>query len=155
MEQIDLKRTNSDDKDFRMLTQLLDEELDVMDKKAHEVCFPFNNIETIKYAIVAYRNGIPVGCGAIREYENQTVEIKRMFVISSERGKGVASALLEELEDWSKGLNYNTAILETGMKMPVAINLYTRHGFLEIPNYGQYKHIESSLCFMKDLRNRD
>lgn len=152
MEQIQVKRTNSDDLDFKLLTRQLDEELDVMDKKAHELCSPFNNIETIKYALVAYLNETPVGCGAIREYEDRTMEIKRMFVVFDERGKGVASALLKELEKWSKELNYNTAILETGAKMPSAINLYQKHGFSIIPNYGQYKHIESSLCFKKELK---
>lgn len=151
MERIDVKRTNSDNQDFKLLTQQLDEELDIIDKSAHEVCMPFNSIQTIKYVLVAYRNGIAVGCGAIREYEDHTIEIKRMFVVTAERGNGIASVLLKELENWSKELNYSTVILETGAKMSVAINLYQKHGFTKIPNYGQYERIESSLCFSKDL----
>ncbi|KXK17393.1 MAG: N-acetyltransferase GCN5 [Candidatus Parvibacillus calidus] len=72
-----------------------------------------------------------------------------MFVPLEKRGKGFASKVLQELENWSNELGYNRCILETGNKMSEAIGLYKKMGYKIIPNYGQYKNVESSICFEK------
>ena len=74
--------------------------------------------------IVAYLDEIAVGCGAIKPYSDQTVEVKRMFVKLENRGKGMAGKILAELETWAKELNFVECILETGFKQPEAIALY-------------------------------
>jgi GNAT superfamily N-acetyltransferase len=146
-----IKRTNSDDADFQRIVKLLDIYLDEMDKEAHCACEPFNRIETIKHVVVAYSESEAVGCGAIREYSSGTMEIKRMFVIDSKRGKGIASMILDDLENWAKELNYNKCVLETGEKLPEAIRLYQKKGYSRIPNYGQYACLGSSVCFAKNI----
>jgi GNAT superfamily N-acetyltransferase len=146
-----IKRTNSEDSNFRQLVWLLDLYLDKSDKAAHCVCAPYNKIDTIKHAVVAYSADEAVGCGAIREYSSGAMEIKRMFVIEKERGKGIASMILDELENWVKELGFGKCILETGEKLPEAINLYQKKGYSRISNYGQYECLGSSVCFSKNI----
>lgn len=148
---VKIERTNSDNKDFQKLILHLDADLDSRDREAHSVCAQYNNTDTIKHVIVAYEDNKAIGCGAIREYASDAIEIKRMFVERNKRGKGLASLILKELEEWSKELNYKIAILETGLKFPDAIRLYEKNNYSRISNYGQYKAIESSICFAKKL----
>ncbi|MBI3234928.1 MAG: GNAT family N-acetyltransferase, partial [Bacteroidetes bacterium] len=101
------------------------------------------------YVVLAYINDIPVGCGAIKQYDEQTMEVKRTFVSPEYRKQGIASTVLLELEHWSKELGYNKCILETGKKQLEAIQLYHKNDYQVIPNYGQYIGVESSVCFEK------
>lgn len=146
-----LKRTNSEDTHFQELVRKLDLELSVRDKEDHSFYDQFNKVSGIRYAIVAYEQNTPVGCGAIKEYSADTFEIKRMFVPLYKRGQGIASIVLRELENWSRELNYKRLVLETGKRQPEAIALYKKHHFKIIPNYGQYENIENSVCFEKLL----
>ena len=68
-----------------------------------------------------------------------------------ERGKGIAPRILSELERWASELGATSCCLETGMKQPEAIALYTKSGYEHIPNYGQYAGVENSVCFRKIL----
>ena len=142
-------RTNSSDKDFIALVKLLDADLQIRDGEDHPFFAQYNKLDNIKYAVVAYLDEIPVGCGAIKQYDEHTMEIKRMFVNPELRGKGIATKVLIELENWVRELNFSKCILETGKKQPEAIRLYEKNGYEIIPNFGQYKNVESSVCFEK------
>ena len=148
---ITLVRTNADDEAFRYLVSLLDEGLKITDGEEHAFYDQFNKVDNIKYVVVAYDDEIPVGCGAIKEYDVRTMEIKRMFVKSEQRGKGIASTILADLESWAMELNHNRCILETGSRQVEAIELYHKRGYKRIQNYGQYAGIENSVCFDKEL----
>jgi putative acetyltransferase len=149
---ISIKRTDSNNQDFIGLVQHLDADLAERDGKDHSFYDPFNKIDKIKYVIVAYENNKPVGCGAMKEYDPKTMEIKRMYVSPESRGKGIATRVLTELERWAGELSYEKCILETGKKQPEAIELYKKNGYKSIPNYGQYNGIENSLCFGKVIK---
>lgn len=144
-------RTNSDHPDFQKLVAALDADLATRDGEEHAFFSQFNKMNTLKYAMVAYENEIPVGCGAARDFSADAMEIKRMYVPPEHRGKGIASKLLKELEQWIKELNYCRCVLETGKKQPEAIALYLKQGYQAIPPYGQYKNVENSVCFEKNL----
>lgn len=146
-----LKRTDSNNPDFQRLVVELDKDLAIRDGDEHAFFAQFNKIDAIKYVVMAYENEIPVGCGAIKEYEKGIMEIKRMFVSPEQRGKGIASLVLTELEAWAKELNYSKCILETGYKQFEAIALYKKCRYTIIKNYGQYTDVESSVCFEKSL----
>lgn len=148
---IKLFRTDSGNKDFIELVRLLDAELAERDGEDHSFYDQFNAIADLKHTVIAVRNDIPVGCGAIKKLNDQSVEVKRMYVINSQRGKGIAGMILTELERWSVELGYPKCRLETGKRQPEAIALYEKKGYLKISNYGQYKGIENSLCFEKLL----
>lgn len=145
------KRTDSDNSDFQKLVRELDKDLAIRDGDEHAFFDQFNKITNIKYVVVVYDNEIPVGCGAIKEYETDVMEIKRMFVPLEKRGNGIASVVLQELEKWATELNYKKCILETGHKQPEAITLYKKNNYTLIKNYGQYADVASSVCFEKTL----
>jgi len=149
---IKIIRTNSDDQDFIDLVKNLDAELAERDGNDHPFYAQFNKIDKIKYVVVAYENSKPMGCGAIKEYAPNTMEIKRMYTSPESRGKGIATKVLTELEIWATELSYEKCILETGKKQPEAIGLYKKNGYKLIPNYGQYAEIENSLCFEKVVK---
>lgn len=143
------KRTDSEDPDFHPLVAELDKDLAIRDGDEHAFFAQFNKIDAIKYVVLAYENEIPVGCGALKAYETGIMEIKRMFVSPEHRGKGIASLILTELEQWAKELGFTTCILETGKKQHEAIALYAKCGYTVIENYGQYAGVASSVCFEK------
>ena len=144
-------KTNSEDTDFQNLVTELDRDLKMRDGKEHVFYSQFNKTDKIKHVLVAYDQDIAVGCGALKEYSNDTMEVKRMFVRLNDRNKGIASIILRELETWSKELGYKKCILETGKKQPEAIRLYEKNQYMLIPNYGPYKDVENSVCFEKVL----
>jgi GNAT superfamily N-acetyltransferase len=148
---IKLKRTNSDDTDFKNLVILLDQDLKIRDGEDHTFYNQFNKTDQIKHVVVFYENDVAVGCGAFREKEKDTVEIKRMFVHPDFRKRGIASQVLAELERWAKEAEYHYTILETGKNQPEAINLYQKLGYAIIPNYPPYEKMENSVCMKKTL----
>lgn len=144
-------RTTSENIDFIALVQLLDAYLAVQDGEEHAFYDQFNKIDMLQHVVVCYLDKLAVGCGAFKPFQNTTVEIKRMYTLPEQRGKGVASALLKELETWAKELQYTSTVLETGTRQPEAISLYQKCGYQRIGNYGQYAGVENSLCFEKQL----
>lgn len=150
---LSIVRTNSENTDFRGLVSLLDAELRVRDGEEHSFYAQFNKIDNLGEVVVAYSNNAAIGCGAIKVYAERTAEIKRMFVMPENRGKGVAGEILGELENWAREMNFEECILETGFKQPEAIALYKRRGYVVIPNYGQYVGVENSVCMTKRISN--
>src|SRR6267154_283957 len=109
---IRILRTNTENKDFIDLVKLLDTELAVRDDEDHAFYSPFNKIDKIKYAVVVYENDKPLGCGAIKEYDPEVMEVKRMYVSPESRGRGIATNVLTELEKWAGELDYKKCVLE-------------------------------------------
>lgn len=147
-------RTDSENADFQKLVEQLDADLKIRDGIEHVFYAQFNKVDTIKYVVIAYQNNMAVGCGAIKQYDTDTMEVKRMYVLPNKRGEGIASAILLALEQWAIELNFRKCLLETGKKQPEAIALYKKNGYLIIPNYGQYKLVENSSCFKKLLADK-
>ena len=146
---ITIKRTDSNNPDFIELVKQLDAYLKIVDGDDHEFYDQYNGTEALTHLVVAYLNNKPVGCGAFKPYQNNSVEIKRMFVHTTARNQGIAAKVLAELEFWATQLNYKSCILETGKKQVEAIAFYKKNNYQKIPNYGQYAEIENSVCFEK------
>lgn len=145
-------RTNHDNKDFQKLATELDTFLRIHDGDDHAFYSQFNKIDTLNYAIVAYDNELPVGCGAIKEYASDAMEVKRMYVLPNRRGEGIATLILKALEQWCVELSCTKCLLETGIKLQEAIGLYQKNGYKPIPNFGQYENVETSVCLGKELK---
>ncbi len=150
---IKIVRTNSENKDFIELVKHLDIDLAIRDGEEHSFYAQFNKIDLIKYVVVAYSNDEAVACGAIKKYSEIAMEVKRMYTVPTMRGKGVASKILLELENWAAELSYQKCLLETGNKQPEAIYLYKKNGYKIVANYGQYAGVENSVCFEKKIKN--
>jgi putative acetyltransferase len=150
---IELVRTNSKNNDFIYLVKQLDAYLKITDGDEHDFYNQFNSINVISHVIIAYVNNEPVGCGALKQYNESSVEIKRMFTTKEARGKGVATKILNELENWTKELGYTACVLETGIRQAEAVQFYKKNSYKEIANYGQYIGVENSVCFKKIVEN--
>lgn len=145
-------RTNSNNKNFINLVKKLDAYLKITDGDEHDFYSQFNNIDVINHVVIIYNNDdVSVGCGAFKPFDSQSVEIKRMFVKPNERGKGFAQKILLELETWAKEIGYIRCVLETGKRQVEAVQFYKKCDYKIIPNYGQYKDMENSICFEKVL----
>lgn len=149
--EIHIRRTDSDNKNFQQMVLDLDKYLAGINGDNNDFFVQYNKTDLIKNVVVAYYQGEAVGCGAIKEYGPHTAEIKRMFVRIENRGKGIATIVLQELENWAKELGYNQCVLETDQRMADAIALYSKNGYTRIPNYGQYADVPSSVCFSKEI----
>ena len=148
---IKLKRTDSDNEDFRLLIGELDKELWSHYDNLQAVYDKHNIIENNKNVLVAYKDEIAVGCGCFKKYNDQTVEIKRMYVKPEYRGQKIARLILDALEKWAIELNIFATVLETGVNQPEAIHLYLKSGYIVVENYGPYKDLQESVCMQKNL----
>ena len=146
-----LQRTDSDNVYFRGIVAMLDTFLAERDGQDHAFYAQFNKLDSIKNAVVCFDDYEPVGCGAFKQYDETTAEIKRMFVKPCYRTKGAATMVLQELEKWAEENNFSSAILETVKTQPEAVALYKKNGYTIIPNFGQYKNVEKSICMHKIL----
>jgi GNAT superfamily N-acetyltransferase len=100
---------------------------------------------------VAYVDGAPVGCGAVRQIQGAEAEIKRMYVAPALRSRGVGGLVLQALEAEARALGATRLVLETGERQPAAIHLYEKLGFQVIPPFGEYVGSPLSVCMAKDL----
>jgi GNAT superfamily N-acetyltransferase len=148
---IEIVRTTSENPDFIALVKLLDAELAIRDGADHAFYSQFNKIEALKQVVLAYKDGVPSGCGAIKGYTPNAMEVKRMYVLTESRKSGIATSILSELERWAFELSCERCVLETGKRQPEAIALYTKQGYRLIPNYGQYVGMENSVCYEKNI----
>lgn len=105
--------------------------------------------------LVVWRDGRPIGCGAVRRIDAQTGELKRMYVAPAARGTGLGRRLVEALEAEARALGLWRLVLETGIRQHAAIALYRATGFEPIPLYGEYQSSpDTSLCLGKELSPR-
>jgi putative acetyltransferase len=146
-----IKRTTSNDKDFQWLITQLDSELWVELKEDQVTYDQYNKVPDLNTVVVIYINDLPVASGCFKKYNADTVEVKRMFVIKEQRGKGLSKNILAELEDWAVESGFKYAILETSIHFIPATTLYKTAGYTAIPNYDQYKDLEESVCMKKEL----
>ncbi len=98
--------------------------------------------------LLVYKNGLPIGCGAVEIYNEDTMEIKRMFVKPSNRGR-CATTILTELE-WSLelGFKYYLKLERTNQK---PLNYIRKATILLYQILVKYMSSENSICFKKAM----
>lgn len=112
---------------------------------------PYNRLDDIHDAIVAYDGDFPIGCAAFKKYDDECAEVKRVFIKREYRGKGISKKLMELLENSAKKQGFRSLILESGEPLVAAMALYKKIGYKIIPNYGQYKDMPESVCMKKNI----
>jgi putative acetyltransferase len=146
-----IKRTTANHPDFQALVKQLDHELWVELEEDQGTYDQFNKVEDLRTAVVLYEENEPVGCGCFKKFDENSVEIKRMFVRKDKRGKGLSKKILSELETWAKEEKYERAVLETSIYFNTAQKLYSGSGYSVIPIYGPYAELPDSICMKKRL----
>ncbi|GAA4314480.1 GNAT family N-acetyltransferase [Streptomyces venetus] len=109
--------------------------------------------------LIAYDElGSPVASGGWRSQDandegnlDGDAELKRMFVVEQVRGRGLARRILAALEEDARTAGRVRMVLETGLKQPEAIALYTSSGYEPCAKFGYYRHYDDSRCFAKGL----
>jgi GNAT superfamily N-acetyltransferase len=151
---ITLRRCTSDDAVFRALVAELDAELWRRYGELQATFVPHNKIDALDTVLVAAEGDRPVGCGCFKPFDEATVELKRMYVASDARGRGIAAQLLAGLEAWAHERGAATMILETGPNQPEAVALYEKAGYTRIARFGPYVQMPTSICMAKPLSRR-
>lgn len=103
--------------------------------------------------IVAYEDGVPVGCGGLRPLGDGVGEIKRMY--AARPGAGIGAAVLAHLEGVARAAGYAHVRLETRAVNTAALGFYLARGYRRIENYGRYVGRVEAVCFGKILTERD
>ena len=103
--------------------------------------------------LLARLRGQPVGCGALRRFDDHTAEIKRMYVTPAARRQGIARRILIELERHAREFSYRAVRLETGIQQPEAQRLYESLGYQRIAAFGHYVGNPTSVCYEKIIHN--
>jgi GNAT superfamily N-acetyltransferase len=88
--------------------------------------------------LLARLDGAAAGCGGWRNLGDGRAEIKRMFTAAEHRNRGVARAVLAELERTAAAAGIEELVLETGTVQPEAIALYESSGYQPIDGFGYY-----------------
>jgi GNAT superfamily N-acetyltransferase len=97
--------------------------------------------------VAAFVDSSPVGCGALRELDRTTAEVRRMYVRPEHRRKRLGAAILAHLLARARELGYERIVVETGNGQAPAISLYQHHGFTRIAPFGEHVNDATSLCF--------
>lgn len=99
--------------------------------------------------LIAYLDGIPYGCGALRKLSENTAEIKRVYARKNK--VGIGRAIVGKLEERAKEFGYHKLLLETRKQNIHAIQFYSSCGYINCSAYGPYIGKENAYCFEKDL----
>lgn len=146
--------TDGCNQDFIELCHALDDYLNELaggeEKRSQYI--RYNMLEDIHDVVMAYDNGIPVGCASFKFYDSDTAEVKRVFVRKEYRGKGISIQLMRLIEQRAKEQGYCKLVLECGDPLVMAMKLYRKIGFIVIPNYGPYKDMPESICMERHCR---
>lgn len=145
--------TNGEHPDFIALCQVLDATLDAVaggkDRRADYI--PYNQRDDLHDVLIAYDDAQrPTGCAALRRIDDDTAEVKRVFVHDSHRCQGFGTQLMTALENLAKAQGYHRLILETGEPLTAAMQLYQKLGYTIIPGYGPYATMDDAICMMKE-----
>ncbi len=101
---------------------------------------------------VARKDGVPVGCAALRVDPSGYGEVKRMFVDPATRGHRIGERLLARLEEQARAEGLTALLLESGIHQPEALGLYRKAGFSDRGPYACYEENGVSVFMEKPLR---
>jgi N-acetylglutamate synthase-like GNAT family acetyltransferase len=120
-------------------------------KKNREGFIPYNLSESISDVLLAYMDGVAVGCAGLKKYNDSDVEIKRVWVEPDYRGRHIATELMDRIEDKAREMGFKRAVLQTRPIMEDAVGLYEKRGYELIGNYPPYDKLEGAICMALNL----
>lgn len=101
--------------------------------------------------VVGYVDAVPAATGALRRFDSDTVEVKRMYVRPGFRGLGLSRLMLAHLEALAAQMGARRVVLETGDRQPEAMKLYETSGYERIEPFGHYRCSPESAHFGKAI----
>ena len=85
--------------------------------------------------LLARVDGEPAGLGGVRHLDTEIAEVKTMYVVPAHRGRGLARAILAELEEIARRRGCRATRLDTSDYLTGAVGLYRAAGYREVPAY--------------------
>ena len=152
MDSLEIKQVAITSEPAQKLIAELDRELGLTYAPEHRFTVDVNAFENVGGVfLIGTIAEEHVACGAIRPIDQTTAEIKRMFVIQSFRGRGLARQILSQLETVAKENGFTRIVLETGDDQHIAQRLYKNTGYQQIDPFGEYLSSPRSVCFGKNF----
>ncbi|MBD5130743.1 MAG: GNAT family N-acetyltransferase [Ruminococcaceae bacterium] len=105
----------------------------------------YSAAENIEKVWVAFEDNTPIGCVAYRTKTDDTGEVKRLFIRSGYRGKGISKALLSEVKSYAKAQGCTKLFLDTRITLEPAVSLYRSFGFEITFQQGLYIQMEMNI----------
>ena len=146
-----------DDLTGKKIADLLDEHLDDMHENTPPESVHALDIEGLRAPEISFWSAWDgddlLGCGALKELDSRSGEIKSMRTADAQRRKGVGSKMLEHIIKEAKRRAYDRLYLETGSTpdFDAAQALYTRYGFEYRGPFAEYVEDPNSVFMMKKL----
>lgn len=100
--------------------------------------------------LLAFKDDLPAGCAGIRRIDDETAELKRMYVQDRCKGQGIGVYLLEWSLQKARELGYKKIRLDTLKDMTKAQALYRSFGFYEIDPY-RFNPLEGAIYMEREL----
>ena len=160
-----LERIAWDDPRAAALRERMERELDALyadddEDDAGEIDAIFEvRADRILATFLATVDGEPAGHAALLRYvdpdsgiaDEGTVELRKLVVDSRFRRRGIASGLLDAVEDAARAAGARRIVLDTGDRQLPAIAGYERAGYRRIPPFPPYDRVPRAVCFEKPL----
>ncbi len=112
---------------------------------------PYNASSDIPWVLLALDGAQPVGCAGLKQFSTSDAEVKRLWVDPKYRKRGIAAALMDQIEDRARQMGYRRVVLQTRPVMTDAVALYAKRGYALIPNYPPYDRLDGAVCYAKLL----
>ena len=148
---LEIKRFDSPNEDFERLDALLNDSYVERFGDIALKYFEINSLKNMDDFFIAYDGDIAAAIICLKKFDEETGEVKRLFVSPEYRRTGLAMKMIKCCEERAKEIGYNSMMLETGAKMPEAIELYEKNGYNRIDNFKEYIGDDETYCMKKNL----
>lgn len=105
----------------------------------------YNENENLENIWIIYSDSFPIGCIAYRQKDDSVGEVKRLYILSEYRGKGISKELLKTVECYAKEQGCTTLFLDTRITLEPAVSIYRSFGFNIVFQQGLYIQMEKKI----------
>ncbi len=153
MDNLEYIWTDGSNPDFARFSQDMEEYYNQMagGEQNRKGFIPYNALKDIHDVVIVYNGNHAVACASFKEYSEEDVEIKRVWVDPNYRGHHISKKMIEMLEKRAKERGYRRAILQTREKCVEAVHLYKTMGYEQMENYPPYDRMNLAVCYGKNL----
>lgn len=143
-----IKQMSMDSEDAKLLIGELNQILTSLTGDDGTAHFQPNDVKQERSVfLIGYLDGVPTGCGALRELNQKIGEIKRVY--ARKNTCKVGHTIIQALEHYAEEFGYQEIYLETRIQNVHAIRFYEKNGYFHCENYGVYKNKSNSHCMKK------